>query len=697
MANILASDELRKAHIDVTQPVDLDQMEIDVDLNTAHRQSGGLGHVGLEPKYSNLTLESDLSLGTPVRILEGGTIEDVHVTVTRDEGPVNTLHASVANPSGWVKGVYDPSSGKYVFLYCALLGSDDDVSYRVGTFDSLNQTFSFTLPTTQIAGITTAGNDFNDLFYDPIREEVIFVFANYSSQNRITAIAGTVNPDDTITWHGKTDLYTGVAESTLYGSDGVYNSYDDSFLGFHHNTLGGNGGLFVGFTYNGTTFTPAGTVDLAGADPNVYGKFGDGAHNTLVDLGDGYIGLFGGVWLGALPEEQHITAILIRQISGVPTLIGYQRIEGVGPVGGDIVASWDPIAKCVFLAFNGTNGLVGFALKYNPGVDFELHPNSALAGVSVFAELHNSWGETGESVYFPPGKLHCVGYMTNKDGINHGPGTCDFKIDPATFDVSSYGHNPVGTAATNRSATMGGPVDGNVVYLQRDDSVDTIYATAYVPGYIDFDPGSLHGVLQETGTAGQSKKVSLMSRGISRIHSGLTPGSNYYLQSDGSISDVETIWPIGIALSDTDILLQFPEFGDSSAEVTASQIDGFDNFVSNLSTHANRTDNPHQVVVSDIWKSVIKTGNYDATNCDEIHADSTGGSFNITLPLTPSIGTRVKVIDFKDNFATAPVTILRNGENIKGVADDLALDLDGVMIELFYVDSTYGWTYRFYI
>ena len=65
---------------------------------------------------------------------------------------------------------------------------------------------------------------------------------------------------------------------------------------------------------------------------------------------------------------------------------------------------------------------------------------------------------------------------------------------------------------------------------------------------------SFHGVLQETGTAGQTKKAVLPG-GISDVHSGLTTGSTYYLQNTGTIGLTETNYPVGKAISTTQLLL----------------------------------------------------------------------------------------------------------------------------------------------
>jgi len=62
------------------------------------------------------------------------------------------------------------------------------------------------------------------------------------------------------------------------------------------------------------------------------------------------------------------------------------------------------------------------------------------------------------------------------------------------------------------------------------------------------------GMLQETGTTGQNKKVVLLEK-RSDIHTGQTVGQKVYIQTDGSYSSVVTEYPIGRYISDTVLLL----------------------------------------------------------------------------------------------------------------------------------------------
>ena len=72
-------------------------------------------------------------------------------------------------------------------------------------------------------------------------------------------------------------------------------------------------------------------------------------------------------------------------------------------------------------------------------------------------------------------------------------------------------------------------------------------------------------------------------------------------------------------------------------------------------------------------------------------ADTSVSAFNVTLPASPSPGNVIAINDYAGNFATNAVTILRNGSNIQGSANDFILARDNVTAQFIYVDATQGW------
>lgn len=67
--------------------------------------------------------------------------------------------------------------------------------------------------------------------------------------------------------------------------------------------------------------------------------------------------------------------------------------------------------------------------------------------------------------------------------------------------------------------------------------------------------------------------------------------------------------------------------------------------------------------------------------------DSSAGSFNVTLPLTPDAGDVIKLAG--KSWSTNSVTVLRNGNTIEGLTQDLELDIEDSTVEFIYDGVTW--------
>ena len=93
------------------------------------------------------------------------------------------------------------------------------------------------------------------------------------------------------------------------------------------------------------------------------------------------------------------------------------------------------------------------------------------------------------------------------------------------------------------------------------------------------------------------------------------------------------------------------------------------------------------------WQTTKKTLAFTAANGEGYFVDTAAsGAVTMTLPASPSAGNIVAVKDYNGNFATANLTIARNGSPINGgSAADVVVNTDGASIVLVYVDGTQGW------
>ena len=86
---------------------------------------------------------------------------------------------------------------------------------------------------------------------------------------------------------------------------------------------------------------------------------------------------------------------------------------------------------------------------------------------------------------------------------------------------------------------------------------------------------------------------------------------------------------------------------------------------------------------------VVKTANYTTQNLEGVLADTTAGTFTVTLPATPATGNQCVIADHSATFATNNLTVGRNGSTINGTAADLTLDISGVSVQFVYNGTTW--------
>jgi hypothetical protein len=79
-----------------------------------------------------------------------------------------------------------------------------------------------------------------------------------------------------------------------------------------------------------------------------------------------------------------------------------------------------------------------------------------------------------------------------------------------------------------------------------------------------------------------------------------------------------------------------------------------------------------------------KTSAYTAAVGDSILADTSSGSFTITLPASPTTGGVINFVDSKGTWYSYPLTVARNGKTIMGLSEDLICAANGQGFALVY-------------
>ena len=96
------------------------------------------------------------------------------------------------------------------------------------------------------------------------------------------------------------------------------------------------------------------------------------------------------------------------------------------------------------------------------------------------------------------------------------------------------------------------------------------------------------------------------------------------------------------------------------------------------------------VAISSGYTWVSKTAAYTMVSNDGVLADTTLGTFALTLPATPAVGDKVAVADPSSSWTTNNLTINGNGSTIYNSGTPLICDISNLSITLIYDGST--WT-----
>ena len=88
---------------------------------------------------------------------------------------------------------------------------------------------------------------------------------------------------------------------------------------------------------------------------------------------------------------------------------------------------------------------------------------------------------------------------------------------------------------------------------------------------------------------------------------------------------------------------------------------------------------------------LIKAEAYTAVAGDVVFVNSASGAYTITLPASPTLGDKVRIIDLANNAATNNITAARNSNNIDGSASNFTIDINNAGVEFIYTNATYGW------
>ena len=269
-------------------------------------------------------------------------------------------------------------------------------------------------------------------------------------------------------------------------------------------------------------------------------------------------------------------------------------------------------------------------------------------------------------------------------------GADDFRFTANTFTALS-GSTIAAQALTATSLTTTGaiaiPNDGNIgsagdadaIAISSSGVVTFSQSPVFPDGSINVADIDLDGAT-DIGAALADADLFLIDDGAGGTMRKATAScvKTYMGASAGAFSvenlDIDGSTDIGANLADADLFIVDDGAGGTNRKVAASRIKTY-------------------IGGGTQWQAV-KTSNYTAAAGQGVFANTTSGSFTVTLP-AGTLGDEVTIVDYAGTFDSNALTVAANGaEKIFGSTDDLTVSTERAAFTLVFTDSTQGWLFK---
>lgn len=454
----------------------------------------------------NMALATNMSAGDVAMIKSDGTIEKISQTIA-NQIPYGS--ASLAPmPSAYNAGsiAFDPfNSGKFVIVYRAAPGGyygSAIVGQLTGSTITYGSAYVFKSASTGTPVVAFDPNNAN---------KIVIAYSDGNYPYYLKSIIGTIS-GTTLSFGSE------VGMSNVWASD-----YQISF-----DKVGGNKfsiayrwvdngyGRVVFGTISGTTITQGSTTNYnTSSTTRGCAHFNPNVSNQII---------FG------YENGSNLAEFVIGTVSGTSVTLG---TPVTSTMSGCPYLQFSPNTSGQFIASTASSCLVGSISSGTITVNTPITTNKGKA-------------------YYVPSILNRLCFVQRSTQMQ------------ATTGVISGTTITLGTTYDYGSSSLTDFNNDSVAFVQNTSTFLTGYQVSsdnyYIPAIIgdsNYSASSIIGVLQESGTAGQSKPVTIKS-GIDSTRSGLTVGSVYYVQPDGSVSTVSTspAQKLGRAITPTSIALQ---------------------------------------------------------------------------------------------------------------------------------------------
>jgi hypothetical protein len=467
--------------------------------------SGGL--FWAPPPISSQTLQltaaNAISAGDKVIIKSSGT-----VGVPYSQAQVNGSFTVMAtNDATCLVSVYDASTGKTVFSYVSAGGVG--VSW-VGTVSGTTMTYGS-------AQIFQAGTISSmSATYDPVSEQIIYVYRHNSNGNKITAKTGKVNgATSTMTFGTPVVIVNGSTNNPSANGESIttvcYDTTNQKVIALFRNGLAsGGGGAAVG-TVSGTniTFGAIGAFTASTGTITPFSVYDSGNQRVVVSWSNLNVGLYCAVGTVSGNTISFGITTTVSSATGWPN-IGYD------PSSGKIVYTY-------IISGGSSNGLYarvgtvsGSTITFGSQVTVRSGP-SGIANSLVYDSFAQVMIIVGQNISGSP---------------NNSLVTFTGKVVGNTISITT---GPTGPRLF-RVAISYDPVNNYSMIFLLDDGVDALEAKLYRPLIAtDLTVDNFLGISAGNYANGQTATIQIIG-GVNTNQTGLTPGRKYYLISPNTLS-----------------------------------------------------------------------------------------------------------------------------------------------------------------
>ena len=203
-------------------------------------------------------------------------------------------------------------------------------------------------------------------------------------------------------------------------------------------------------------------------------------------------------------------------------------------------------------------------------------------------------------------------------------------------------------------------------------------------------------ILEQSATGYVSVDMAAADVTLTLTDGATSNGKNIYLRLYGTLAANRTL-TMPVTAERVWIIKDETVRGNSNRTLGVLTASGTEQPIPPGATLLCRSDGSETVVtIIEKGYATITDSNtpYTSVAGAQIFANTSSNPITVNLPLSPSVGDEVTLIDTRASWPSNNLTVGRNGQPINTAASDLTLSNAGQSITLVYIDATRGWAYK---